>query len=824
MMKKKITLIVSCFLTLFTFAQTSLKCTRVQQDSSKVTFLLSDESALQITVVKPSVLKIWYDKNGHFERRNQSFAVTTKAQKETGKLPVIVAQSSYYEFKTAALRVRVQKDPLKLQIFNKYEKLIFADAGVGRSIQGEKITSYKKLEEEEHIIGLGEKTGPIDKRGRKYKMWNSDKPCYSVREDPLYKSIPFFMSSKNYGIYLDNTYKTTFDFGRKEEEVLSFSVPKGEMIYYFFYGKDYKSILQHYIDLTGKPILPPKWAFGLGQCRGLLTSEKLSLSIAEGYRKRGIPCDIIYQDIGWTEHLQDFEWRKGNYQHPKKMLSTLKEQGFKVVVSQDPVVSQDNKVQWNEAHQKGYFVKDSITGKTYDMPWPWGGNCGVVDFTLPKVADWWGNLQQKPVDDGIAGFWTDMGEPAWCNEDQTERLVMHHHLGMHDEIHNVYGFTWDKVVKEQWDKHNPNRRIFQMTRAGFAGMQRYTFAWTGDCGNGNDVLKGWKQMANQIPVMLSLGLGAVPFSTCDITGYCGEITDYKAMAELFVRWVQMGIFTPLSRIHHEGNNAVEPWLFGTEAEKCATEAIRLKYRLLPYLYTAAYQAYLTGTPILRPLCLEYPEDEETYAVNDAFFWGSDVLVAPVLKKNRRKRKVYLPEGTWIDYNYPSKIYEGEEWISTEAPLNTIPMFIKQGTILPTMPVMNYVGEQEKYALLYEIFPARQGLSASCDVYEDDGKTLNYQQGHKQWTTTRCTSTQEGYQIVSHVKTKKYQQPHAVQYKLYLREKPHKVMVEGKKVKRSSKALSKEDQSTCKWYWDKKSKKCILYVPVSHQLKTFTILK
>ena len=173
------------------------------------------------------------------------------------------------------------------------------------------------------------------------------------------------------------------------------------------------------------------------------------------------------------------------------------------------------------------------------MPWPWGGNCGVVDFTLPAVADWWGAYQQKPIDDGIAGFWTDMGGPAWSNEEQTERLVMKHHLGMHDEIHNVYGLTWDKVVKEQFEKRNPNRRVFQMTRAAFAGLQRYTFGWTGDCGNGDDVTQGWGQMANQIPVLLSAGLGIIPFTTCDITGYCGDIEDYPAMAELIrggYRW------------------------------------------------------------------------------------------------------------------------------------------------------------------------------------------------------------------------------------------------------------------------------------------------
>ena len=238
-----------------------------------------------------------------------------------------------------------------------------------------------------------------------------------------------------------------------------------------------------------------------------------------------------------------------------------------MILSQDPVISQNNHLQWDEADQKQFFVKDIRTNKSYDMPWPWGGNCGVVDFTLPEVADWWGELQQKPLDDGVSGFWTDMGEPAWSNEEDLDRLNMKHHIGMHDEIHNVYGLTWDKVVTEQFNKRNPNKRVFQMTRAAYAGLQRYTFGWTGDSGNPYEVEDGWDQLSNQVNVGISAGLGGIPFWTTDISGYCGDITDYPGMAELYTRWMQFGVFNPLSRAHHEGDNAVEPWMFGEVAER-----------------------------------------------------------------------------------------------------------------------------------------------------------------------------------------------------------------------------------------------------------------
>ncbi len=662
-MNRIIVWMIACFLPLSVLGATdgAKACTSFSQQGRRVTFHLADSAALQLQLCSPSVVKIYFSPDGRFQRKNASFAVINEELEEVGAIHVD-EQVACYEIFTPKLRIRVNKSPMSLQIFDKYQKLLFSDyADKGHVSEGTRKVEYKVLRRDEHFFGLGEKAGKMNRRGESYKMWNSDKPCYSVAEDPLYKSIPFFMSSYRYGIFLDNTYKTEFKFGTESRDYYSFEAPDGEMIYYFIFGKDYKEIISQYVGLTGKPIMPPKWALGFAQCRGLLTSEKLSREIAEGYRKRGIPCDIIYQDIGWTEHLQDFEWRKGNYENPKKMLSDLKEMGFKVVVSQDPVISQANKKQWEEADRLGYFVKDSTTGKSYDMPWPWGGNCGVVDFTLPAVADWWGTYQQKPVDDGISGFWTDMGEPAWSNEEQTERLVMQHHLGMHDEIHNVYGLTWDKVVKEQFEKRNPNRRVFQMTRAAYAGLQRYTFGWTGDCGNGDDVLQGWGQLANQIPVMLSAGLGLIPFSTCDITGYCGDIEDYPAMAELYIRWVQFGAFNPLSRIHHEGDNAVEPWLFGSEAEKNAKAAIELKYRLLPYIYTYAREAYDTGLPIMRPLFLEYPADTETFSTDAQFLFGRELLIAPVVKKGARTKNVYLPEGTWIDYNNKQTVYTGEQW-------------------------------------------------------------------------------------------------------------------------------------------------------------------
>lgn len=786
--------------------------------SNQIVFNAKDGAKLSLQVSSGSVVKVWYDPTGKLEQKQASFAVVNEILEDVGEIHVD-EQASCYEMYTEHLRIRVNKDPMQLQIFDKWQKLLFSDyKEKGHISDSTRKIGYKVLRNDENIFGLGEKTGSINRRGKNFKMWNSDRPCYSISEDPLYKSIPFFMSSYNYGIFLDNTYKTEFKFGTESEEYYSFEAPNGEFVYYFIFGKNYKDILKQYISLTGKPIMPPKWALGFSQCRGLYTKEDQALEIAAEFRKREIPCDIIYQDIGWTQHLQDFEWREGNYKDPKAMLSKLKSQGFKMIVSQDPVISQANKAQWTEADKKGYLVKDVRNGKSYDMPWPWGGNCGVVDFTKPEVADWWGQLQQKPINDGISGFWTDMGEPAWSNEEDYDRLNMKHHIGMHDEIHNVYGLTWDKVVTEQFNKRNPNQRIFQMTRAAYAGLQRYTFGWTGDSGNPHEVLEGWGQLANQVAVGISAGLGGIPFWTTDISGYCGDITDYPAMAELYTRWMQFGVFNPLSRAHHEGDNAAEPWMFGPVAEKNSKAAIELKYQLFPYLYTYSRIAHDTGLPITRGLFMEYPNDPEAVKVEDQFLFGEELLVAPVLKKGERVKRVYLPEGEWIDFNDKKTVYLGGQTIAYRAPLSVIPIFVKKGSIIPQMPIMQYIHEKESFPLYVHVFPTYEDETASFELYEDDGLTQDYLKDVFSKTKFDCTTLADGYSTDISILEKGFKQTEKrnIVMKYHLETAPKSVVVEGKNADRmdakSIDELADKDFNKLAWSWDEATGECWVKVP------------
>ena len=689
----------------------------------------TDTSALMLTFCGKGIIRVEYSFDGTFSKEAPTPAVVNPVV-EPCSIEVNEA-ASLYEIFTGDLRVSIDKDPLRVRISDKYQKLITSDEGHFRDDDG--IRCVRTMARDEQFFGLGEKADLMNRRGGVYTMWNSDKPCYCIDEDPLYKSIPFFLSSKRYGIFFDNSWKSVFDFtGRK---TCSFGAEGGEMIYYVITGEDYKDILKKYIMLTGKPVMPPRWALGFSQCRGSYVREDLALEVAQNFRQMRSPCDIIYQDIGWVAGLQDFEWNPRRYDNPRSMLEQLHEMGFHVIVSQDPVISQRNARQWAEADSLSLFAKDSRTGKSYDMPWPWGGNCGAVDFTDPAAAPWWGAYQQKAIDDGVDGFWTDMGEPAWSNEEDADRLNMVHAAGPHAKIHNVYGLYWDRVVTEQFEARNPGRRLFQMTRSAFSGMQRYTFSWTGDSGSEKKMTDSWEQFEYQIPMMLSAGLGGIPFITGDITGYCGDIDDYEAAAELYIRWMQFGLFTPLSRAHHEGNTAVEPWMFGAEAVDAARKAIELKYSLLPYIYTLAREAYDTGIPLMRAMFLEFPTDKECRSVDTQFMFGESLLVAPVTEPGAKVRSVYLPKGRWCDY-YTGQTFQGGRYVDVPVTLDRIPLFVKSGSIVPSMPVQQYTGENPDADIYLDVWP-EEGKTASFTLYEDDGESLDYKKGIYTERTFSC---------------------------------------------------------------------------------------
>ena len=578
--------------------------------------------------------------------------------------------------------------------------------------------AVKRLEKGTHFYGLGDKTGFLDKRGYDYEMWNTDDPaphvdCFKA----LYKTIPFFMAlngSHAYGIFLDNTFRSWFNMGQESEDYYWFAAAGGNLDYYYIAGDGLPQVLERYTYLTGTAPLPQKWTLGYHQSRwGYMTQEDVQ-AVADGLRDNDIPCDAIHFDIDYMQDYKVFTWNMDRYHgDPKGFLTRLAEQGFKPVTINDPGVKQeDGYFVYDEGVEKGYFAR-TPEGEVYiNAVWP--GSAAYPDFGNPAVRRWWGEKEKLLKDLGVRGIWNDMNEPASFNGPLPDDVAFSdgERRATHKELHNVYGHFMAKAAYEGL-KAADGRRPFVITRACYAGTQKYSTVWTGD----NHSI--WAHLQMAIPQLCSLGLSGMPFAGTDLGGFGSDTTP-----ELLARWVQFACFSPLFRNHSAlGTRPQEPWRFGPETLDIYRRYVKLRYEWLPYFYDLFWEEQRTGAPILRPLAFHYPEEETARTCNDEFLVGDRVLVAPVVQQGARRRMVWLPRGEWYDYWTREKI-TGPAAFVREAPLELCPIYVKAGSVLPMALPQSYVGERAQDVLLLDVYPG-EGV---WDHWLDDGESFDYQEG------------------------------------------------------------------------------------------------
>ena len=576
----------------------------------------------------------------------------------------------------------------------------------------------KKMQGREHCYGLGDKTGFLDKRHYDYEMWNTDNPdpqvdCFKA----LYKSIPFFMAltdSHVYGIFLDNTHKSFFNMGQESEEYFWFGSLGGKLDYYYIAGTSIPEVLANYTYLTGTCPLPQKWTLGYHQSRwGYMTREDVE-EVASSLRENDIPCDVIHFDIDYMQDYKVFTWNQERYHNePKAFLESLAHRGFKPVTINDPgVKKEEGYAVYDEGVEKGYFAT-TPQGEVYiNAVWP--GDAAFPDFGNPRVREWWGEKQQFLLDMGVRGIWNDMNEPASFNGPLPEDVVFtdEDRKTCHGEMHNVYGHNMAKATYEGLKKLD-GRRPFVITRACYAGSQKYATAWTGD----NHSI--WAHLQMAIPQLCNLGLSGMPFVGTDVGGFGSDTTP-----ELLARWVETACFSPLFRNHAAlGTRRQEPWQFGEEIMDIYRKYVKLRYQWIPYFYDLFYEGEKTGAPVMRPLVFHYEKDENARQCNDEFMVGGNVLAAPVVSQGMTRRMVYLPEGVWYDYWTNEKL-TGPAWIMREAPLDTCPLYVKAGAILPMMEPRSYVEEKPLDTLILGVYPGE----GSYDHYLDNGEDFAYREG------------------------------------------------------------------------------------------------
>jgi len=535
----------------------------------------------------------------------------------------------------------------------------------------------------------------------------------------------------SYGVFLDNTYRTSFDFGKESRDSCSFGSDGGELDYYFFYGPDPKRVIEDFTALVGRAPLPPLFALGYQQCRYSYYPESEVREIASQFRKRKIPADVMYLDIDYQQDNRPFSIDRKRFPTFEQMIQDLKAQGFNVIAITDLHIGKYPGYKPYEEGLKGdYFVKNPDGSVYVGKVWP--GDSVFPDFTREAARKWWGTLYSDFVGMGIRGFWNDMNEPSiFERTDKTMPLdTVHSVEGRktdHREIHNVFGMQNARATYEGLSRLQPNVRPFVLTRAAYAGTQRYAATWTGDNSS------TWNHMRISIPQLLNLGLSGYSIVGDDIGGFAGSPTP-----ELLTRWMELGVFNPIYRNHGtKGSRNREPWVDGPQHEAIRRQYIELRYKLLPYIYTAIEESSRTGIPLMRPIFLQYPSEDGLQLLETEFMFGGDLLVAPKIDEKVGPYEVKLPQGVWYDF-WTGKTVSGATQ-QMDPLLNAVPVFVRAGAIIPQAPVVQSTSEVPKGPLELLVYP---GSDCRGSLYQDDGNTLAYQRGEFLRMQFRCDSNSE----------------------------------------------------------------------------------
>lgn len=635
---------------------------------------------------------------------------------------------------TKKLNVNIYKEPFGIDITDKEGNLLHSDVKQKSYVKDTlgRIYHYSCLDDGDYFYGFGEKSGYLNKKNRRMRMHNVDTIGYdSEYTDPLYKHIPFYIKFNNKnniasGIFYNNSYDSTFDMGCERSGYWSkysyFCADGGELDTFFIYGPNIKDVVKNYTDLTGKTAMPPKYSLGYMGSTMYYTeldkdSDKAILQFLDRCKEEEIPCDGFFMSSGYTTGEDGkryvFNWNYDRFKNPLDFVSKVKEKGACLAPNIKPGMLLTHHL-YKEFDEAGAYVKDEFGEKSQSDRY-WGGQASFVDFTNPKGRELWKkHLKDSLVSIGITSIWNDNNEYEISN---TEAIC--HFEGMKKEISGVRPIMPNLmalVARETIEEVAPNTRPYVTNRAGFAGIQRYAQTWAGD----NNT--SWKSLKFNIPVILGMGLSGVANQGCDIAGFFGPAPE----PELFVRWVQNGIFQPRFSIHscNNDNTVTEPWMYPSYT-KYIRDAIQLRYKLVPYFYSLLFEASTEGSPIMRPLIYEFSHDKKLLEESFDFMVGSSLLVANILEKGEKIRKVYLPKGAkWFNW-YNKEIYEGGQTIEIKVSLGSIPMFFRSGAIIPMSENLMNIHNDSIDKIKFLIEPSEE---SSFVLYEDDGVTNNYENG------------------------------------------------------------------------------------------------
>ncbi len=707
-----------------------------ERSPSGVTLRCAPDARLRLRFLTPTMVRVTLVRPGPDEPLLDHAIVRTDWD------PVAVQISEdrrTVTLKSDSVALVVQRKPCRLDLLDaRGTPVVQHDSAMAIGWDGDEVRAWQRIADGERFFGLGEKTGDLDRRGKEWVLWNSDNFAYGPELDPLYQSIPFFVGLRGgaaYGVYLNNSARTTFNFGAGNHRYYSFAADQGPLDYVLIYGPTVAGVVQTYTELTGRTPMPPRWALGYQQSRWSYTPAAEVLRIARTFREKRIPADVIYLDIDYMDGYRVFTWSPERFPDPAGMLRELGDMGFKVVTIIDPGVKEDTA--YRVARQGiagGHFVRYPDGSLYVGSVWP--GRTWFPDFSRPATRTWWGGHLARLIESGVDGIWNDMNEPAVWGKAFPLEVVMEDggRRSSQKRMHNLYGLLMSRTAYEELRRARPDERPFVLTRAGFAGIQRYSAVWTGDN------VASWEHLGLGIRMLQGMGVSGLPFVGTDVGGFVGTPSP-----ELFARWIQVGAYSPFFRTHTSANTAdQEPWSFGEQVEEISRTFITRRYRMLPYLYSLFWESHRTGAPPMRPLFWHHQRDSMVYRpeYQQQFLLGERLLVAPVTREGATMARVYLPAGTWLDLDTDS-VYQGGRSVAVDAPLERLPSFLAAGGIVPMQEPVQHLGEPGSDTLTVDAFVGEE--PAHFDLYEDDGKSHAYERGG--YRLTRLEISRRGGETV-----------------------------------------------------------------------------
>lgn len=720
----------------------------------------SGPGVLRILALRDDVVRITMSSTVDLPE-DASWAVLPEAGSAAVKVTPVQDGTSV-GFDTRLLQLRVKRSNLAISVLNSDGKLIVTDADPVEfktdDISGDiSFRVWKTMPENEHYFGLGEKAGPLDRREGAFVQWNTDASHYEEGTDPLYDSIPFFLTDRagvSYGLLLDNTCRTEFDFGKTLRNEYSFGAEGGPLDYYILYGPEPKQVEEGYAWLTGVTPLPPLWSFGFQQSRWSYGTEQELRGIAQHLRADRIPADVLYMDIDYQEKRRPFTIDTEKFPSFPSFVDELKRMQFHLILITDLHIAylpNQGYMPFVTGLAGDHFLKNPDGSLYIGKVWP--GKSVFPDFMRKSSREWWGSLYKNFYDDGVSGFWNDMNEPSVFDSPtktiplDVQALIdepgMRKRTATQREVHNIMGMQNARATYEGLLNLKANQRPFVLTRATFAGGQRFAATWTGDNSS------SWSYMRMSTPMLESLGLCGFYMAGDDIGGYAGS-----PQMDLLTTWIEVGAFNPMDRDHTEhGSNPQEPWVGGPAMEAVRRHYIDERYRLIPYLYTTAEEASRTGIPIMRPLFLEFPDatsDRHPLDLDagNEFLFGPDLLIAPTPNPDEvQDYAVVFPPVSWYDYWTGLRVTHERrttpmvktaaqgmnttnqsaslESLMVHPKIDVLPVYVRGGSILPMQPLMQDTDQMPKGSLELRVYP---GPDCRGTLYQDDGTTFGYKNG------------------------------------------------------------------------------------------------